>query len=95
VPDYQLLGFHDKVVLLGNDEFAHRSYTPECEYARMYNIFVALTENKYFSTHTHVYIRFNPHHYKVGRVLRHLDLYVRFDRLHALNSDLEKKDSEV
>ncbi len=49
------------VVLVGNDEFAHRQYA--CDFQRVFNIVQALEQDPQFRGLPILYIRFNPHHY--------------------------------
>lgn len=49
------------VVLLGNDEYAHRSRA--CDFQRVFNIANALDANPDFRGLPIVYVRFNPHHF--------------------------------
>jgi hypothetical protein len=49
------------VVLIGNDEFAHRKYA--CDFRRIWNIATALEQTDEFAGVPILYIRFNPHHY--------------------------------
>lgn len=52
------------IVLVGNDEFAHRQ--TKCEFQRIWNIVHALQQTNEFRDVPLLYIRFNPHHYRVG-----------------------------
>jgi hypothetical protein len=52
------------VVLVGNDEFAHRQYA--CDLQRVHNIANALDQHSDFRGLPILYIRFNPHYFKVG-----------------------------
>jgi hypothetical protein len=49
------------LVLVGNDEFAHRQYT--CDFQRVFNIVQALEQCPEFQGVPLLYVRFNPHHY--------------------------------
>ena len=54
------------VVLLGNDEFAHRQYP--CDLQRTWNIVQSLNQTKEFKDVPIVYIRVNPHVFQKGKV---------------------------
>ena len=49
------------LVLVGNDEFAHRQYA--CDFQRVFNITQALEQHPDFKGVPLLYLRFNPHHY--------------------------------
>lgn len=69
-PDFFLPVFSAKlqaIVILGNDEFAHRYYP--CDFQRIFNIANALEQNANFKGVPILYIRFNPHHYQVDGIM--------------------------
>ena len=74
-PDFYL---HDKsielgcVFLVGNDEFAHRQ--TKCEFQRMFNITQALQQTDEFKDVPIVYVRFNPHFYRMNGKIYDLPL---------------------
>jgi hypothetical protein len=79
-PDFYLHELSAKlscIFLLGNDEFAHRQYA--CDFQRLWNIVNALQQTPEFRDVPIVYVRFNPHHYRVGSVL----FDVKIDVAHA------------
>ncbi len=55
------------VVLIGNDEYAHRRYP--CDMRRTYNIVQALEQTDEFRGAKILYIRFNPHFFKRDSVV--------------------------
>lgn len=66
-PDFYLPEFSGKlgaVVLIGNDEFAHRQYA--CEFERIFNITNALEQTPVFKGVPLIYIRFNPHFFRIN-----------------------------
>ena len=69
-PDFHLFQLQSEIgaiVLVGNDEFAHRRY--DCEFDRMIKIYSAISTTKEFMNVPLIYIRFNPHHYEVDGIL--------------------------
>ena len=50
------------IVLVGNDEFAHRFYP--CDFQRIFNIANSLEQNPNYQNVPLLYIRFNPHHFQ-------------------------------
>jgi hypothetical protein len=66
-PDFFLPSISAKlnaVVLLGNDEFAHRQYP--CDLRRVLDIANALDKTPEFAGVSLLYIRFNPHYFRKG-----------------------------
>jgi len=59
LPEYSAL--LKAIVIIGNDEFAHRKYP--CDFRRVYNIVQALQQTDEFKDVPILYIRFNPHGY--------------------------------
>jgi hypothetical protein len=53
------------MVLVGNDEFAPRQY--KCEFQRIWNIAHALQQTEEYHDVPLLYIRFNPHFFKIGK----------------------------
>ena len=49
------------IVLVGNDEFAHRQRA--CEFQRVFNIAQALQQTAEFKDQPILYLRFNPHYF--------------------------------
>jgi KRAB domain-containing zinc finger protein len=70
-PDFHLAEFQaqpsNMVLLIGNDEFAHRRYA--CEFERMLKVATAIDKEPKFTGSTIVWIRFNPHWYTIDGVL--------------------------
>ena len=74
-PDFFLPSFSAKlksIVILGNDEFAHRQYP--CEFQRIFNIATALEQNVDFTGLPIFYIRFNPHYFQKDGIFHNLKL---------------------
>ena len=70
-PDFFLLAESARLnalVLVGNDEFAHRHDYP-CEFQRLFNIANALEQTDEFRGVPLLYLRFNPHHFEIDGVL--------------------------
>ena len=67
------------LVLLGNDEFAHRRYP--CDFQRLFNIVQALDQHPATRDVPIIYIRFNPHAYWVDNRLFSHSLTVGHERL--------------
>eukprot|EP00808_Paulinella_micropora_P000478 g67420.t1 len=92
-PDFHLLEFQSLpadrrcLLLLCNDELAHRRY--RCELGRMLEISTALRANPNLRDLPVVYIRFNPHWFEVDCVLHDPPLAARFERLQRLLVDLQ------
>jgi hypothetical protein len=81
-PDFHLFQMQAQasaVVLVGNDEFAHRRYA--CEADRMIKIASALGACAEFANVPVVYVRFNPHFYEVDGVLFDPPLETRYAQL--------------
>ena len=76
---FQLQAEIGAIVLVGNDEFAHRRY--DCEFDRMIKIYSAISVTKEFLNVPLIYIRVNPHHYEIGGVLHDPSLAVRHSSL--------------
>lgn len=94
-PDFYLTDLSvrlNTIVLLGNDEYAHRSYPTECEFARMLKITAALFANPEMSSRL-IYIRFNPHFYTINGVLFDPPLTERYKRLKTLLDNLDEENS--
>ena len=84
-PDFHLFLMQQQcrtVVLVGNDEFAHRRYA--CDAERMVKIASAIASCPEFHDIPIVYIRFNPHYYKVGGRLYDPPLHVRYSALKSV-----------
>lgn len=67
-PDFYLPTFSAElgcVVLCGNDEMAHRHYP--CEFQRIWNIAHSLQQVDAFRDVPLLYIRFNPHRFRIGK----------------------------
>ena len=63
-PDFHLVEESARlgaIVLVGNDEFAHRQYA--CDFQRLFNIANALEQVPEFKGVPLLYMRFNPHHF--------------------------------
>ena len=81
-PDFFLPEFSAKlkcVLLVGNDEFAHRQYA--CEFQRVWNIAQALEQTPEFRGVPIVYVRFNPHHFQINGKLENVPLETAHQRL--------------
>ena len=81
-PDFHLFQFQhttNLVMLVGNDEFAHRRYA--CEADRMLKIASALDTCDEFRNIPIVYIRFNPHFYTVDGTYFDPPIEVRYMHL--------------
>lgn len=64
-PDFylpELSALLNAIVLIGNDEHAHRQYA--CDFQRLWNIVNALDQHAQFKSLPVLYVRFNPHYYK-------------------------------
>jgi KRAB domain-containing zinc finger protein len=73
------------IVLVGNDEFAHRQ--TRCEFQRMLNIVKALHHEREFQNVRVLYVRFNPHFWRVDGHHFDMKLPVAHERLlQTLNS---------
>ena len=66
------------IFLVGNDEFAHRQ--TKCEFQRLYNIMQALQQADGFKDVPIVYVRFNPHFYRIDGKFYDLPL----EKAHAI-----------
>ncbi len=62
------------IVIICNDEFAHRRYS--CELQRIFNIANSLQRNKNFENIPLVLIRFNPHYFKRDGIFHSTNLEV-------------------
>jgi len=81
-PDFYLHAYSVKlkcIFLVGNDEFAHRHNYP-CEFKRMFNIVQALQNVPEQKDIPVVYVRFNPHNFRIDKKY--------FDRKLELGHDL-------
>ncbi len=87
-PDFFLPEFSAKlnaIVLVGNDEYAHRTY--QCDFQRVWNIYQSLLQTDEFQNLPLVYIRFNPHFFKKNGHIVSFDLKVGHDLiLKSLNN---------
>jgi hypothetical protein len=79
------------VVLVGNDEFAHRQYA--CDFQRVFNITNALEQTHEFKGVPILYVRFNPHFYRKDDVLFDMPLTEAHERL--LNEITRTKKEEL
>ena len=92
-PDFYLLGKTAElgcIFLVGNDEFAHRQ--TKCEFQRMYNITQALQDADGFKDIPIVYVRFNPHFYRVDGKFYDLPLDKAHQILLEKINSIQKKD---
>jgi hypothetical protein len=64
---YKMQASMNAIVLVGNDEFAHRRYA--CEFDRIMKITTALSNATEFFNVPVVYIRFNPHFFYKNKIL--------------------------
>ncbi len=81
-PDFYLHELSAKLnclVLVGNDEFAHRQYA--CDFQRIWNIAHSLQETNEFRDVPIFYVRFNPHHFHIGSTLYDVPLTTAHERL--------------
>ncbi len=78
------------VLLVGNDELAHRQQ--QCDLQRIMNIATALQETTEFKDVPLVYIRFNPHHFYVNGVCFDPNLADSHDKLLDVITCLKKED---
>lgn len=95
-PDFHLYEMQAQtklVVLIGNDEFAHRRYT--CEADRMLKIASALGSTDEFHNVPLLYIRFNPHFFETDGVLFDPPLSARFECLLGLLRKVERGELEL
>ncbi len=90
-PDFHLYSLQasaSALVLVGNDEFAHRRY--DCEFDRMLKIYSAIAATSEFHNVPMFYIRFNPHHYEIDGVLHDPPLVERQKKLLELIAGIDK-----
>jgi len=78
------------IVLIGNDEFAHRQY--QCDFQRVFNIANALEQTLEFKGVPLLYIRFNPHYYRKNDVYYDPPLNVSHEKLWELILNLSPED---
>jgi hypothetical protein len=81
------------IVLVGNDEFAHRRYA--CDFDRTLKITSALEAVTEFAGLPVIYIRFNPHFYTVDGVFFDPDLPTRHQALLDVLAQLESGDIQL
>ena len=93
-PDFHLcnLQMSNAIVLVGNDEFAHRRYS--CEADRMLKISSAIAACKEFHNVPIIYIRFNPHFYEIDGVMFDPPLEIRYTELAKIIRKIEAGEFE-
>ena len=92
-PDFHLFELQVElgaIVIVGNDEYAHRRYGRDCEFKRMLKISSALNMCPEFEMAPIIYIRFNPHHYMMGPTLFDPSLETRHAELRKLIINLKE-----
>ena len=89
-PDFRLTEFTDKIVMLCNDEHQHKSYGADCELSRMFKIASAVSAADGQSATQQVYIRFNPHHFRIEGIFCDVKLVERHLQLENLLIKLRK-----
>jgi hypothetical protein len=92
-PDFYLPTYSailEAVVIVGNDEFAHRRYA--CDFQRVFNIVQSLQQTENFKDVPLLYIRFNPHFCKKDGTVYDLPLDVKHVALMGMLQSLKKED---
>ena len=92
-PDFHLLQYSAKlgaVVLVGNDEFAHRRYS--CDFKRTNEIFSVLRTAKGNPDIPVVYVRFNPHFYRKDGKIFDMPLADAHEKLFGILDKLQRSD---
>jgi uncharacterized Zn-finger protein len=95
-PDFYLTSISANlgcVFLVGNDEFSHRVYP--CDFQRVYNIANALDQDKHFKDVPLVYVRFNPHFFKIDNTYYDPKLEVAHEFLLKTIMSIKKEDVKL
>ncbi len=87
-PDFQILDFMDKIVLVCNDEDQHRSYGADCELYRMFKIASVISAVPGQASIPILYIRFNPHYFRIAGVHHDLSLAERHRQLERVLNEV-------
>lgn len=92
-PDFRLIEYEEKlqcIVLVGNDEFAHRQYA--CDLQRIFNISNALEQTEEFHGVPLLYIRFNPHGFTINEQFFNPPLEQSHELLLSILNNLTQQD---